>query len=186
MDIPTIPGNAWLAGLAIVAIAGLSLAFDGPKASFMGLLMGNRKAPAGAPPSSAPSGRPAGTGKPGGPPPAPNYPEALPPLRRHVLATLKNKAVPFTEVDEKKVWKQALPIDMDYRTCTEERYTPTGFTVKEIKALGDFPNYAELSGVPLPQPYHKFNIEKALPRPYRPIRWNYHQTMGMSQSLAHF
>lgn len=50
---------------------------------------------------------------------------------------------------------------------------------KEIEAYGDFPDYAMLSGVRLPDPYPEFNIEKALPRPYRPFRWNYHQTMGM-------
>lgn len=50
---------------------------------------------------------------------------------------------------------------------------------KEIEAYGDFPDYATLSGVRLPDPYLEFNIEKALPRPYRPVRWSYHQTMGM-------
>lgn len=50
---------------------------------------------------------------------------------------------------------------------------------KEIETYGDFPDYATLSGVRLPDPYLEFNIEKALPRPYRPLRWSYHQTMGM-------
>jgi hypothetical protein len=65
----------------------------------------------------------------------------------------------------------------DYMTCEDERYTPTGFSVTEIKALGDFPDYAKLSGVPLPQEYPEFNIDTALARPYRPFRWGYHQTM---------
>ena len=47
----------------------------------------------------------------------------------------------------------------------------------EVRALGDFPDYAKLSGVPLPQPYPECNIERAIPRPYRPFRWAYHQTM---------
>lgn len=183
MDAPTIPSNAWLAGIALVALAGFSFAFDTPKAGFLGLLqLGNRKASTAGSQSSASSG----AKKPTGPAPSSNYAETLPPLRRDALAKLKNKAVPFTEVEETKILKQALPIDMDYRTCTEERYTPTGFSVQEIKALGDFPNYAELSGVPLPQPYKEFNIEKALPRPFRPIRWNYHQTMCTSQSSTVF
>lgn len=55
--------------------------------------------------------------------------------------------------------------------------TVCGFSVDEIKALEDFPDYAELSGVSLPTPYPEFDIEKALPRPYRPFRWAYHQTI---------
>lgn len=58
--------------------------------------------------------------------------------------------------------------------------TPTGFSEHDIKALGRFPDYAVLSGVPHPQPYNNFNIHKAMFRPYRPFRWNYHQTMGAS------
>jgi hypothetical protein len=56
-------------------------------------------------------------------------------------------------------------------------FTPCGLSMKEIKALENFPDYTKFSGVPLPKPYPKFNIRKALPRPYRPIRWGYHQTM---------
>jgi hypothetical protein len=43
--------------------------------------------------------------------------------------------------------------------------------------MGDFPAYDILSGVPLPKPYTHFEPAKALPRPYRPFRWAYHQTM---------
>ena len=68
----------------------------------------------------------------------------------------------------------------DYRKCQEERYTPTGLSVAEVKALGDFPDYAALSGVPLPRAYgEEFDVDKALARPYRPFRWAYHQTMCM-------
>lgn len=60
------------------------------------------------------------------------------------------------------------------------KYTPTGFSTDEIKTLGDFPAYDILSGVPLPEPYEEFQAEKAVPRPYRPFRWAYHQTMCKS------
>jgi len=53
----------------------------------------------------------------------------------------------------------------------------TSRTPAEIAAYGDFPDYASLSGVPLPSEYKGFDITKALPRPYRPFRWVYHQTM---------
>jgi hypothetical protein len=56
-------------------------------------------------------------------------------------------------------------------------FTPCEFSTEEIKALGDFPDYVTLSGVPLPEAYPEFDINKAKPRPYRPFRWNYHQTM---------
>ena len=52
-----------------------------------------------------------------------------------------------------------------------------GFTMEEIRALGDFPDYATLSGVPLPEAYPEFDIRTAKPRPFRPVRWAYHQTM---------
>ncbi|TKX27327.1 hypothetical protein C1H76_0164 [Elsinoe australis] len=53
--------------------------------------------------------------------------------------------------------------------------------MSEIKALGDFPDYAKLSGVPLPTPYATFDIDTAKPRPYRPLRWAYHQTMSLNK-----
>ncbi|KAK1140194.1 hypothetical protein N8T08_010582 [Aspergillus melleus] len=76
------------------------------------------------------------------------------------------EGVSHREVGEKEVREQILPMTTDYRACEDEKYTPTGFSMREIKALGNFPDYAELSGVPLPQPYSEFDIEKALPRPY--------------------
>lgn len=42
-------------------------------------------------------------------------------------------------------------------------------------------NYFELSGVPRPKPIRNFNVRDAKPRPYRPFRWPYHQTMGTFQ-----
>ncbi|EIW85389.1 hypothetical protein CONPUDRAFT_150201 [Coniophora puteana RWD-64-598 SS2] len=41
------------------------------------------------------------------------------------------------------------------------------------------PDYAKLSGVPLPKPLPNFDYTKAKPRPYRPFRWEYHQTMSL-------
>lgn len=61
--------------------------------------------------------------------------------------------------------------------------TPTGLSTEEIKSLGRFPRYDVLSGVPLPEPYANFNINRALPRPYRPFRFPYHQTMCTVHSM---
>jgi hypothetical protein len=95
--------------------------------------------------------------------------ESLPPNQRQALGNL--------EFDEKTMARSIMGFEEDWRKCEESKYTTMGVSVKEIKALGDFPDYAELSGVPLPEAYLKFDIDKALPRPYRPFRWAYHQTM---------
>lgn len=72
----------------------------------------------------------------------------------------------------------SLPTTQSYSVENEvPKYTPTGFTTAEIQAMGDFPPYDILSGVPLPSSYEGFQYAKALPRPYRPFRWTYHQTM---------
>ena len=42
------------------------------------------------------------------------------------------------------------------------------------------PNYSKLTGFPCPKPIHHFDIDSAKPRPYRPFRWGYHQTMCQS------
>ncbi|XP_006458276.1 hypothetical protein AGABI2DRAFT_63838 [Agaricus bisporus var. bisporus H97] len=39
-------------------------------------------------------------------------------------------------------------------------------------------DYFALTGVLPPKPLPDFDIDKALPRPYRPFRWKYHQTMS--------
>jgi hypothetical protein len=72
-----------------------------------------------------------------------------------------------------------LPMATSYHNAEGSMITPCGFSIDDIKALGDFTDYAKLSGVPLPEPYTTFEINKALPRPYRPFRWAYHQTMCM-------
>lgn len=121
------------------------------------------------------------------PPPA-EYKDILPPSARENLAQAaktsphaqKDKLVGRT-VDEAEVRKGLIHLTADYRACSPSTYTPSGFSVQEIKALGDFPDYAELSGVPLPEHYKEFKIETALPRPYRPFRWAYHQTMALTK-----
>ncbi|KZM22277.1 oxidoreductase [Ascochyta rabiei] len=77
--------------------------------------------------------------------------------------------------------ERILPLETSYHDATDDLRTPCGFSIADIKALGDFPDYAAFSGVPLPKPYHEFNIKKALPRPYRPFRWPYHQTMSLAK-----
>lgn len=56
----------------------------------------------------------------------------------------------------------------------------TNRTREEILSYGHFPDYVALSGVPLPKPCPEFDINRAIPRPYRPFRWAYHQTMCIS------
>lgn len=79
--------------------------------------------------------------------------------------------------DEKNWSKDVLGFEDDFRKADPNKYIYTGHKVQEVRALGDFPDYSTLSGVPLPEPYPEHDITKALPRPYRPFRWAYHQTM---------
>ncbi|KAJ5176919.1 uncharacterized protein N7482_002796 [Penicillium canariense] len=110
-----------------------------------------------------------------------SYNHALPPQRREALLQLQGKAIRWREVDETEMRQNGLPMTADYRTSPGNLYTPTGFSVDDIKALGDFPDYSTLSGVPLPNPYPEHDIENAKPRPYRPFRWSYHQTMSLAK-----
>jgi hypothetical protein len=115
-----------------------------------------------------------------------DYSTTLPPSRRSSLVEL-DPETPFgwPGAVSHLVPNRMLPIDRSYLDVDNDLHTPCGFSIAEIKALGDFPNYAALSGVPLPTPYHDFNIEKALPRPYRPFRWAYHQTMCTCANSTH-
>ena len=110
--------------------------------------------------------------------------DSLPPLRRDWIAKVHGKGTESEGkgplVDEEYIKKALLPMTADYETTPGSVYTPTGFSVDEIKALGTFPDYAKLSGIPLPDAYVGFDIDKALARPYRPFRWSYHQTMCKS------
>lgn len=182
MDSLSISGNVGLVGIFLFAVTGLWFVLDRPagKGFLYRVRSRSRKAStAGTPPPSISPGKQSTEG----PASSPNYVDVLPPLRRQVLSSLIDNITPSDTVDEKEVNSRILPMTMDYKACTDQKYTPTGFSVQEIKELGDFPNYAELSGVPLPNPYHEFNIDNALPRPYRPFRWSYHQTMCMFPQL---
>lgn len=106
----------------------------------------------------------------------------FPPSRRHVLGGVSalEKSVLEPAVDPKTLHAKALPTTRAHDLTKDDQYTPTGFSTQEIRALGRFPDYAILSGVPHPKPYGEhFDISKATFRPFRPFRWNYHQTMCM-------
>lgn len=111
----------------------------------------------------------------------PDYPNVYPPCRRFTLAQIPNIASKLGKVKGDLTAtpeeKNCVPLTMELQDARKTMHTPCGFTVEEIEALGDFPDYATLSGVPLPQPYNGFILKKAIPRPYRPFRWAYHQTM---------
>jgi hypothetical protein len=108
------------------------------------------------------------------------YKDILPPSTRENLTELlkKNgiKVIP-SHVSEVEVRKNLIPFESDWRVCGPSSYTAMGVSLQEIRDLGDFPDYATLSGVPLPEEYRDFKLEQALARPYRPFRWAYHQTM---------
>jgi hypothetical protein len=114
------------------------------------------------------------------------YMESFPASRREALAKVVEMMPQASKTDfmgltcEKSMSSDMMmALEANYMHVDGSMHTPTGFSVDEIKALGDFPNYAELSGVPLPEAYSNFDINTAMPRPYRPFRWTYHQTMCM-------
>lgn len=164
MEVLPIQENIWRIGLILGAIIGLYLALSrSPTGKSLWeriTLRGRRNSAARTPPRSiSPDQKSSPASK------ATSYNHALPPQRKGL------------HVDEDEVRSNTLPMTTDYRISSDSLYTPTGFSVQEVKALGDFPDYATLSGIPLPSAYHQFDIDKALPRPYRPFRWAYHQTM---------
>ena len=118
------------------------------------------------------------------PPTGTDHENSFPPsIRESLVATISK--LPITEqhrlstkqFDEAEFRKGILPFEADYRESGPSNFTPTGVSLGEVTALGEFPDYSQLSGVPLPQAYKEFKLETALPRPYRPFRWAYHQTM---------
>lgn len=116
---------------------------------------------------------------------APTYYDAFPPSRRSTLAQVARKIPPrfgivltSSNPSIEHMAKNKLSMTQSYTLGFETpKYTPMGFSTQELNAMGDFPPYDILTGVPLPQPYEGFNPKTALPRPYRPMRWQYHQTM---------
>ena len=124
------------------------------------------------------------------PPKSSEYANAFPPSIREGLESAvanlspaQREAVGDLTFDEKTWHKSVLGFDEDFRTADPNKYVYTGVKIQEVRALGDFPDYSTLSGVPLPEPYLEHDVDKALPRPYRPFRWSYHQTMCTFLSL---
>ena len=113
-----------------------------------------------------------------------DYKDVFPPPSRDTLSAVL-EGLPTEKRD--KFWRGDIPeeefkkgqigLETDYRTCGPSTYTSMGWSLGEIEALGDFPDYATLSDVPLPQAYRECDVDQAIPRPYRPFRWAYHQTM---------
>ncbi|RDA85668.1 hypothetical protein CP532_4644 [Ophiocordyceps camponoti-leonardi (nom. inval.)] len=103
----------------------------------------------------------------------------LPPSQRAVLSEL----VSSSEASLKSSDNVLLKLEADYRLADPSTMLFSGFTVGQVRALGDFPDYAKLSGVRLPFPIADFDIGKAKARPYRPFRWPYHQTMDEHEAL---
>lgn len=108
----------------------------------------------------------------------------FPPSRRHVLGglpSLRKLGLGLeTDTSPSTLQAKALPTTRAQDLSQDDQYTPTGFSTQEIRALGTFPDYASLSGVRHPRPCSAdFDISKATFRPFRPFRWNYHQTMCM-------
>lgn len=105
-----------------------------------------------------------------------DYTRVFPPSQRHVLSGL----APDIVRDSKSLSTpgiQLLGLESHYKLANSSTYVYSGFTIGEITSLGHFPDYAKLSGFPAPTPLANFNIDAARPRPYRPFRWPYHQTM---------
>ncbi|KAI0178639.1 hypothetical protein GGR52DRAFT_264649 [Hypoxylon sp. FL1284] len=114
--------------------------------------------------------------------------DALPPSQRGQLDTMvktmpaaQRQAMGDLSFDPNTFARSLLDFEEDYRTADDSKYCYSGFSVREIKALGDFPDYSALSEVPKPTPYLEFDIDRAKPRPYRPFRWAYHQTMSLTK-----
>lgn len=115
-----------------------------------------------------------------------DYSKIFPPSQRqlHPKATLtsstaSNEKGDFDTRDLSISLNPILKLDADYRLANPLTYIYSGFTVGDVRALGDFPDYAKLSGVPLPLSLKDFDVDNSPSRPYRPFRWPYHQTMCM-------
>ncbi|KAJ9501170.1 hypothetical protein LTR67_000323 [Exophiala xenobiotica] len=122
------------------------------------------------------------------PPKTSEYVSTFPPLLREnleqVAASLpedQRKAMGDLSFDENNWTKSILDFDEDFRKADSDKYVFTGMKIQEVRALGDFPDYSTLSGVPLPEAYPEHDIDKACARPYRPFRWTYHQTMSLTK-----
>ncbi|KAK1467822.1 hypothetical protein CTAM01_16974 [Colletotrichum tamarilloi] len=115
-----------------------------------------------------------------------SYVDAFPPSQRATIAELGPQFADVKEVDLAVTPKPLLKVDADYRSADPSLFNFSGFSIDDIQKLGDFPDYATISGVPLPSPLADFDIDKAVPRPYRPFRWAYHQTMSLTKMDTDF
>lgn len=114
-----------------------------------------------------------------------DYSDVFPPSQRPALSSFDSRfSHAHQNVDISKLSRLVLRMDENYATASPERFIYSGFTVGDVLKLGNFPDYAALSEVPLPKPAKGFDIKTAQPRPYRPLRWPYHQTMCKNLSLA--
>ncbi|KAI0123968.1 hypothetical protein BJ170DRAFT_586016 [Xylariales sp. AK1849] len=112
------------------------------------------------------------------------YPSAsvFPPSRRAALAKLlpsSKLATKETAIPSLELRRNQLPSTHAQDLNKKDQFTPTGLLTQEIKALGRFPDYSVLSGIPHPRPSPSFDIAKAAFRPFRPFRWTFHQTMAL-------
>ncbi|THC96408.1 hypothetical protein EYZ11_004105 [Aspergillus tanneri] len=80
--------------------------------------------------------------------------------------------ISYREVDEKEVGEHILPMTVDYWSSQDERYTPTGFSVAEIKALG----HIDLSDGPITKLCVRYV--------YNPHHPNYQQPEELVTNLA--
>ncbi|TWU72833.1 hypothetical protein ED733_002004 [Metarhizium rileyi] len=111
---------------------------------------------------------------------ATDYSGVFPPSQRNLLACvgLTDDGSPANPARNPDL---VLGLEEDDGLASPSRIVFSGFTVGEIRSLGDFPDYAVLSGVPLPRAAKDFDITTARPRPYRPLRWPYNQTMAIQR-----
>ncbi|KAK4176799.1 hypothetical protein QBC36DRAFT_328519 [Triangularia setosa] len=117
--------------------------------------------------------------------PPPPHLYTFPPSRRHILSSFpqfeKFSVADQAEISPQVLQARALTTTSKVDLAVNNFYTPTGFSTQEIRSLvGRFPDYAVLSGVPYPEPVPaSWDIKKAIFRPFRPFRWNYHQHMAL-------
>lgn len=113
--------------------------------------------------------------------------DTFPPSQRRLLAqassAFDNNEAP---IEQPALSSRLLRMNEDYDAVAQDRTLFSGFSVSDVVALGVFPDYATLSEVPLPEPLNDFDINTAQGRPYRPLRWPYHQTMGNNSTSFFF
>ncbi|PQE12735.1 hrq family protein [Rutstroemia sp. NJR-2017a BBW] len=189
----SIPGQ-WPIGLGIVVLLTtaivLSYTQSGNKSLFSRLHIHHRRASTSATPPRSLSPSKAGSEKLKAPAiKTASYLDTLPPSRRCTLPEVAKGLPPrfgailtASNPSDDVISKNKLPMVHAYNLGFETpKYTPTGFSTLELKAMGDFPAYDILTGVPLPRAYDGFDPVKARSRPYRPLRWQYHQTMSITK-----